>query len=127
MGGLACRKPEPPPKVELPEPPVLGSSPAPKKDELAELLQSVEAGDFTFVYIFRRKDGGVFDKADKQFLRNNAPSGINRWVKTDDNKIVIAGSNYMFTPEQLANLQNRFSVEDRSKVKPEDLLKKKSG
>lgn len=78
-------------------------------------LQTMKTADFDYIFAFRRKDGNVFDGDDKKFLRANTPPGTNRFISTDDGRAFIAGSRYVFSPENLAALQNRFAVEDYSK------------
>ncbi|MGC2236719.1 MAG: hypothetical protein WA584_11190 [Pyrinomonadaceae bacterium] len=90
-------------------------------EEVAEKLNDVqrevkdmqEAG-FDIIYVLKRKDGGVFDKEDKQYLKANSPD-INRRVLTADEKVFIAGSNYTFSLENVEALQKRFIFEDYSK------------
>jgi hypothetical protein len=91
------------------------------KDEFAEKLEYVRKGAFTFVYVFRRKDGAALDSEDTKHLRANAPL-TNYWVVTDDRKTAIGGSNYQVSPENLDALKKRFNVEDLSaapEAKPE--------
>lgn len=88
-------------------------------DDFTERLQSVQTGNFDFVYAFRRKDSDVFTSEDKKYLKDNSPIDTNQWVLTGDKKAVIAGSNYLFTPENLEALKKRFKVEDYSLPKDE--------
>ncbi|HEX9963007.1 MAG TPA: hypothetical protein VGB00_18890 [Pyrinomonadaceae bacterium] len=83
------------------------------KDEFSEKLEYVQKGAFTFVYVFRRKDGAALDSDDSKHLRANAPL-TNYWVVTDDRKTAIGGSNYRVSPEGLDALKKRFNVEDLS-------------
>jgi hypothetical protein len=83
------------------------------KDEFAEKLEYVQKGAFTFVYVFRRKDGAALDSDDSKHLRANAPL-TNYWVVTDDRKTAIGGSNYRVSPEGLEALKKRYNVEDLS-------------
>ncbi|HEY8559674.1 MAG TPA: hypothetical protein VIL74_04665 [Pyrinomonadaceae bacterium] len=86
-----------------------------KKTTFDEDLREMQTADFDYILVFRRKDGGEFDKDDQKFLRDNTPPETNRWRKSDDGKSFIAGSGFGFTPEQMTALQNRFIVEDYSK------------
>lgn len=79
-------------------------------------LQTMKTANFDYIFVFRRKDGGVFAGEDKKYVKANSPNGTNRFVLTDGDKAVIAGSRYAFSPENLAALRNHFSVEDFSKV-----------
>jgi len=78
-------------------------------------LQSMKTADFDFIFAFRRKDGGVFDSEDKKYLRANTPTGTNRFVSTDEGRAFIAGSRYLFSPENIEALRSRFLVEDYSR------------
>lgn len=82
-------------------------------DVQREIKDMQEAG-FDIIYVLKRKDGGIFDKEDKQYIKANTPD-INRRVLTDDEKVFIAGSNYTFTLENVEALQKRFIFEDYSK------------
>ncbi|MGI8495858.1 MAG: hypothetical protein ACR2L1_11190 [Pyrinomonadaceae bacterium] len=97
------------------------ASPTPekKKDEFQDSFNSVQVAGFDFIFIFRRPDGEMMTKEDKIYLKENSSPFTNRWNLTDEGKTVIAGSNYKFTPENMEALKRRFSVEDRSPVKPE--------
>lgn len=88
------------------------------KEELTELqreIKALETADFKYIYVFKRKDGGAFDKQDRDFLRANRTPEINRWSATEDKTAYLAGSNYPFLPEHWQNLQKRFIIEDYSK------------
>ena len=54
------------------------STPIVPVDDFEERLKSVQTGGFDLVYVFRRKDGGIFDSEDKKFLRENIPSEANQ-------------------------------------------------
>lgn len=86
------------------------------RDDFEDRLKSVQTGGFQFVYAFRRKDGGVFVSEDKRYLKENSPGDTNQWVLTSDERAAIAGSNYLFTPENLDNLKKRFEVKDYSSI-----------
>jgi hypothetical protein len=75
-------------------------------------VQYVRDGQFTYILVFSRKDGGVFDKDDVDYLKANSPGQTNQWLKTDGGRHVIAGTNFEFTPENLEALRQRFNVED---------------
>lgn len=90
------------------------STPEKKIDYFQENLNSVQRAGFNFIYSFRRTDAGNFTGEDKKFLKANAPAETNQWLLTEDEKAVVAGSNYKFTDEHLKNLRARFTVEDYS-------------
>jgi hypothetical protein len=95
------------------------ATPLPEAQEKLTSLQTevrdMENANFQFIYVFKRKDAGVFDKEDKQYLRANKPADVNRFVLTSDEKAFVAGSNYPFSQENLEALQKRFTVENFSK------------
>ena len=110
VGNLRTSTPTPTPEVKE------------SGDDFSEKLEYVQKGAFSFVYVFRRKDGAALDSDDRKYLRANSPIEINQWVLTDDMKAAIAGSNFQFPPESLDALKKRFNVENLSKspdVKPE--------
>lgn len=96
-----------------PEPPKNPQTPYEKA------LFTVRVEPFDQVLVFRRRDGGVFTKEDKDFLRENSPNhpgrNVNRWVQCEDEKCFIAGTNFEFTRENLVALQSRFEVKDLSR------------
>lgn len=89
------------------------------QDDFDSRLKSVQSGNFEFVYSFRRKDGEVFISEDKRYLKENSPRDTNQWVLTTDEKAVIAGSNYPFTPENLDALKKRFEITNHSIIMDE--------
>lgn len=76
-------------------------------------LDYVRKGQYTYVWIFSRKDGKTIDKDDAAFLRTNAPQVVD-WVTTEEGKKVIAGTNFDLAQGNLALLKKRFNVEDYS-------------
>jgi hypothetical protein len=94
------------PLVPLPEKTLTGD-----EKELNSLKEA-----FDVIFVFRRKDGGKFDSEDKKFLKANAPLDTNRWVLSDDESSVMAGSNYSFSKDNLEALRKRFDVQDFSKI-----------
>lgn len=93
------------------------------KDSFERALRGVQSGDFTYILVFRRKDGGAFDTEDKRFVKANTPAETNQFVLTDDDRAVIAGSNFPFPPESLELLRERFNTEDYSKPEAKQLNK----
>jgi hypothetical protein len=90
------------------------ATPTEKVNDFNESLKFVQDANFDYIYAFRRKDDGEFNKEDKTFVKQNTPFGTNQRVLTQDGKVVIVGSNFKFTAENLENLRNRFNVEDYS-------------
>jgi hypothetical protein len=92
------------------------SSPTPRASPLTGFerdLQYIRNGQFTYVWVFSRKDGKPLNKEDASFLRTNAPQVID-WVTTDEGRKVIAGTNFNLEEGNLAVLQKRFVTEDYS-------------
>jgi hypothetical protein len=76
-------------------------------------IDSMRTAAFRFVWVIRRKDGGVLDAADKAIIRTNTVE-MNRRVLSDDEKAVIIGSNVVPYRENFGALSNAFSVQDVS-------------
>ncbi len=100
---------------------VAAASPETNAATLEDDLQTMRNADFDFVYVFRRRDGGMLDGEDKKYLRANSPAATNRFILTDGNRAVIAGSSYRFEPQNLDSLRERFSIENFSKPDAQDL------
>jgi hypothetical protein len=97
-----------------PEPSSASASPASSPlTGFAKDLQFVRDGGYTYVWAFSRKDKKPLDKDDSAFLRTNAPQVVD-WVKTDEGKKVIAGTNFNLEEGNMAALRKRFVVEDYS-------------
>ena len=60
-------------------------------------LKYIRDGHFNNVWVFSRKDGKPFTSEDSQVLRTSAPRVVD-WVTTDEQKKVIAGSNFAIEP-----------------------------
>jgi hypothetical protein len=88
----------------------LSPAPAPKKGFEAD-LDYVRKGQYTYIWVFSRKDGKPIDKDDAAFLRTNAPQVVD-WVTTDEGKKVIAGTNFDLAKGNLDLLKKRFNTED---------------
>lgn len=76
--------------------------------------------EYPYIFVLRRKDGGKFDSADKKYVKDFSPGETNRFVLTDEERVVIAGSNFPFSPKSLEALRLRFEVEDYSEAKAEE-------
>lgn len=90
------------------------SAPTPPRSDFEQKLQYVRDGQFHHIYVFTRKDGGAFDKADVEYLTANSPVGekTNMRVKTEDGQRVVVGTNFEYTQEQFDALGKRFNIED---------------
>ena len=76
-------------------------------------LSRLQRANFRQIIAFSRKDGAKLTSEDIEYFRQYAPSEqINQRLRTGDDKYIVAGTNYVFTPEQLDALQKRFAVED---------------
>ena len=84
--------------------------PTPKTGFEAD-LDYVRKGQYTYVWVFSRKDGKPLDKDDAAYLRTNAPQVVD-WVTTDEGKRVIAGTNFDLAKGNLELLKKRFNVAD---------------
>ena len=94
------------------EAPAAQSAPAPSpKTGFEADLEYVRKGQYTYVWVFSRKDGKPLDKDDAAFLRKNAPQVVD-WVTSDQGKKVIAGTNFDLAQGNLELLQKRFVAED---------------
>ena len=78
-------------------------------------LETMRTANFDFIYVMRRKDGAPLDGDDKKFVKLNSPIETNRFVLSDEEKAVIAGSKYKFAEQNLMALRDRFNIEDFSK------------
>lgn len=95
---------------ETPAPP---SADAPAISTMDRDLEEMRTADFAFVYVLRRKDGGVIDRADKDVVRLHT-ANVNRRVLSDGDKALLIGSNYAIPPGDMAALNDRFAIEDHS-------------
>ena len=93
------------------EPGSAQTAPAPSpKTKFEKDLEFVRKGQYTYVWVFSRKDGKPLDKGDGAYLRTNAPQVVD-WVTTDQGR-VIAGTNFDLAKGNLELLKKRFVVED---------------
>jgi len=76
-------------------------------------LQYIRNGQYTYVWVFSRKDGKPLDPGDSIFLRTNAPQVVD-WVTTDEGKKVIGGTNFNLEEGNLEVLKKRYVAEDYS-------------
>ena len=76
-------------------------------------LQYVKNGQYTYIWVFSRKDGKPFEPADSIFLRANAPQVVD-WVTTDEGRKVIAGTNFNLEEGNLELLKKKYNTEDYS-------------
>ena len=100
-------------KSDTAPPPVAASSPKPQTPFERD-LDYVRSGQFTYVFVFSRKEGGNFSTDDITYLKANSPPETNQWVSTEGGRRVIAGTNFEFKQEHFDALNKRFNIEDFS-------------
>jgi len=94
--------------------PAATTAPAPSpKTQFEKDLQYIRNGQYTYVWVFSRKDGKPLDSNDSAFLRTNAPQVVD-WVTTEGGKKVIAGTNFNLEEGNLEALKKRYVAEDYS-------------
>ena len=94
------------------ESPETQSSPATSpKTGFAADLEFVRKGQYSYIWVFSRKDGKTIDKDDAAYLRKNAPQVVD-WVTSEEGRKVIAGTNFNLEEGNLGLLRKRFNVED---------------
>jgi hypothetical protein len=76
-------------------------------------LQYIRNGQYSYIWVFSRKDGKPLEPADSTFLRTNAPQVVD-WVTTDEGRKVIGGTNFNLEEGNLEALKKRFVAEDYS-------------
>ena len=82
-------------------------------------IDAMKTADFNFIFVFRRKDGGVIDSDDKQFVNQYTPTETNRRILSDGGRAIIMGANYRWPPETIKLFSERFEIEDHSKPESE--------
>ena len=83
------------------------------------VIEAMRTADFNFIYVFRRKDGGVLDVDDRSFMNANTPYEINRKKLADGDRALVVGSNFRFPAENFKLMKERFEFEDRSQTESE--------
>lgn len=83
------------------------------KTALEKDLDAMRTAGFTFIYVLRRRDGGVLAAEDIGVIKLQT-SETNRRVKTDNDRAVIIGTNNAVPPNNLAALYDRFAVDNYS-------------
>ena len=109
----ACSGGTPPTSnTNTPAPAPSAASPAPSPlTGFEKDLQYIRNGQYTYVWVFSRKDGKPLQSEDSAYLRTNAPQVVD-WVTTEEGKKVIAGTNFDLAQGNLGLLQKRFKTED---------------
>ena len=81
--------------------------------DLEEALRFIRNGQFTYVWIFSRKDGKPLQPEDSTFLKSNAPQVVD-WAATKDKTKVVAGTNFNLEEGNLEAIKKKYVVEDYS-------------
>lgn len=93
-------------------PPAASPAPSPLTGFDAD-LQYIRNGQYTYIWVFSRKDGKPLNSDDSAYLRTNAPQVVD-WVITDEGRKVIGGTNFNLEEGNLETLKKRFVAEDYS-------------
>lgn len=108
-----CNRSAPETSVSNPTPlpsPLPTSTPL---NDFDEALRFVKNGQFTYIWVFTRKDGKPFDATDSDILRTRARQIVD-FPMTKDKKRGVAGSNFPLEDADLVELQKRYLIEDYS-------------
>jgi hypothetical protein len=108
---FGCNRSTPETATTAPSPeasPIPSSTPL---DDFQEALRFVRNGQFTYIWVFTRKDGKPFDSEDGAIIRARASQVVDRTM-TKDGKRIVAGSNFPFEDQNLVELQKRYLIED---------------
>src|SRR5580765_542905 len=84
-----------------------------EKTPIAKEIEAMKTAGFTFIYVLRRKDGGVIDAADRGVIRLNTDN-VNRRVAAEDDRAFILGSNFELPEKNFNALNSRFALENYS-------------
>ena len=87
--------------------------PSPLTD-FEEAVRFVRNGQYTYIWVFSRKDGKPFTPADSIFLKVNAPQLVDVTATKDKTK-AVGGTNFDLEEGNMELLKKRFVVEDYSK------------
>ncbi|HEY6805895.1 MAG TPA: hypothetical protein VI306_20105 [Pyrinomonadaceae bacterium] len=76
-------------------------------------LQFIKNGQYSYIYVFSRKDGKPLQPDDSQFLRKEAPQMVD-CVTSEEGKKAICGTNFNLEEGNMGTLKKRLNVEDYS-------------
>jgi hypothetical protein len=88
---------------------------APRKTTFEQDVQEIKDAGLENIFVLRRKDGGTFDTDDAKYIRQNTPLETNRFIYSEERKILIIGSGFSLPLENIEALKNRYNFEDLSK------------
>ena len=94
---------------ESPTPPFVET----KADSFEADLANMKAADFIWLYVIRRKDGGILDGEDKAAVRA-VTKDANRRIVSDGGKAILIGSNYGVSAAGVQALKERIDLTDLS-------------
>jgi len=83
--------------------------------EFEKELKSMQVAGFDYIFTLKRKDGSVFTREDRAFVRENKHYAANRFTFVEDDKVLFVGSNYRFADEKIMALKKRFEFGNYSK------------
>lgn len=83
---------------------------APELPTFEKEIEAMRTAGFTFIYVLRRKDGGLISAEDRSVIRVQTAQA-NRRVSAEEGKAVIIGSNFQLAEQNMAVLSQRFAVE----------------
>ena len=89
-------------------------------DTVESEVKNMRTADFDFIFVLRRKDGGVMQSDDKTFVRTNAVNA-NRRSLVDGGKAIVIGANAGTLGDVVKKLSERFDVQDFSKQTGQNL------
>lgn len=82
-------------------------------NDFEEAVRFVRNGQYTYIWVFSRKDGKPLTPADSIFLKMNAPQIVDLTATKDKTK-AIGGTNFNLEEGNMELLKKRFVVEDYS-------------
>lgn len=94
----------------------VNSAAAPVRSTLEKDIDAMRTADFVFIYVIKRKDGGRLDAEDKKFASAVIPGEMNRRTVADEGKVILLGSNFKIPDDSRKLIEERFAVEDLSRV-----------
>lgn len=83
------------------------------KPAITEDINSMRTASFNYIFVLRRKDGGVMDAEDKSVIKLNTEM-TNRRVSAEGDKAFVVGSNPIIPAYNMGVLEQRFMVENHS-------------
>lgn len=85
----------------------------PEKTPIAKDIEAMQTAGFGFIYVLRRKDGGLIDAGDRGVIRLNTAE-TNRRVVGDEERAVVIGSKFQLDAKNTKALYDHFAVENYS-------------